>query len=70
MATDFTFVDHGSIWLLTANTEPAQQWVEDHIPSEVTRWGAWPGQVVVEHRFVLPILDGIEGDGLNVEVSK
>lgn len=65
---DFLAVDHGSIWLLNALTPAANVWVEEHIPSEATRWGAWPGALVIEHRYVLPILDGIEDDGLDVGV--
>lgn len=63
---DIRFTDHGSIWLLTPITQEAQDWCADHIPDDAQRWG---GAVVVEPRYVEPIVVGAIGDGLAVQVG-
>jgi hypothetical protein len=41
----------------------AHDWVGGHLPEDAT-W--WCGAVVVEHRFIGPIIGGAIGDGLVV----
>jgi hypothetical protein len=61
---DFRCENHGSIFLLYPLNESAKSWIEENLPSDVQ----WFGQAVaVEHRFIWPILDGIQNDGLVVQ---
>lgn len=63
---DFYLVNGGSIFLLTPLTEAAKDWVNLHIPDDA-QW-FWPS-VVIEHRYVDDILDGLTEDGLAVGLS-
>jgi len=59
---DFRILDAGSIAVLTPQNIAAIAWVENNIGEHQT----WAGGVVIEHRYVLDILTGIESDGLTV----
>jgi hypothetical protein len=61
---DFIVENHGSIFILTARTDAAKNWVEEFLPEDRQTWG--PDGTVVEHRFIRDIVDGILGDGLEV----
>lgn len=63
---DFTLIDHGSIVVLNANTDAARSWADDHLPADRTTWG--PHGTVIEPRYVGDIVDGIQGDGLEIEI--
>lgn len=63
MPFDFLFVDHGSVCILTPLSESAGEWVEAHIAADAQTFG--PG-VVIEPRYVDPILAGITDDGLTI----
>jgi hypothetical protein len=58
---DFIVENHGSIFLLRPLTAAANSWTEEHIPEDAQWFG---GAVVVEHRFIWTILEGIQSDGL------
>ena len=60
---DFTITDSGSIMLLKPETDAARAWTDEHIGDEA-QW--FCRAVVVEPRYMQPIIDGIEGDGLTV----
>lgn len=60
---DFDFSNHGSICLLNPLTPAAKAWAEEHLPDDALTLGA---AIVIEPRYVEPILDGIEADGLTV----
>jgi len=62
--TDFTVLDSGSIFILTAKTPEAIAWVAEHIPADASRWGR--NGIVVEHRYIDDIVAGFEEDGLTV----
>jgi hypothetical protein len=62
---DFLLENHSSIYLLRPLTENARAWVEDHIGSDNGFQPYWPA-VVIEHRYVGAILEGISSDGLAV----
>jgi hypothetical protein len=53
----------GSVYLFKPLTRAAHAWVEDHLPVDAT-W--WCGAVVVEHRYIGPIVGGAIGDRLVV----
>lgn len=62
---DFLVENHGSICILQPLTADAHQWVEDNIAqNEETQY--WAGGIVVEPRYMGPILVGIANDGLVV----
>ena len=61
--TDFIVVNHGSICILTAISEDARTWVDEHLPEDAQTWG--PNGTVIEPRYLGPILEGIEADGLS-----
>lgn len=65
MQPDFTIHNDGTIFLLFPNTAPAHSWVDEHIGQENGYQPYWP-TVVVEHRFIADIVDGIQADGLSV----
>lgn len=61
---DFRVDNHGSIVILWADSEAAQEWVAEHIPEDAQSWGR--NGTVVEPRYIGDIIDGIQADGLNV----
>lgn len=62
--TDILVANHGSIFILTALTEAAREWFEEHIPDDAQRWGV--SGIVVEPRYVEAIVNGAVNDGLEV----
>ena len=56
---------HGSICLVKPMTETAQAWVEEHLEGDETQH--WCGAIVVEPRYLDPIIDGMLGDELTVQ---
>lgn len=65
-AEDFVVENQFSIFLLTPCTDAARQWVEDHIGSTNGYQPYWPS-VVIEPRYIAPILEGMKSDGLAVK---
>lgn len=61
---DFTYENFGSVVILTANSDAAKAWVEDHLPEDRMTWGR--AGTVIEPRYVDDILQGIAADGLTV----
>lgn len=60
---DFRVQNEGSIFLLHVLTPAAKDWVAEHIGD-----CQWFGcAVVVEHRYIADIVNGIRNDGLEVE---
>jgi hypothetical protein len=52
--------------LLRPQNESAVAWLNEHIGSENGFQPYWP-TVVIEHRYIGAILEGIQGDGLAVQ---
>ncbi len=63
MRIDFEVSGGGSVYLFKPLTRAAHAWVEEHLPEDAMRWC---GAVVVEHRYIGPIVGGAIGDGLLV----
>ena len=61
---DFQLSGHSTVYLLAPLTPAARAWVEDHLPEDAT-WFA--GAIVVEHRYIGPIIGGAIGDGRVVQ---
>lgn len=66
--TDFTIADHGSIVVVTPQSEAAQAWIEEFVlpGDEVQLWG--PG-IVVEPRYVDHLIEGIHEAGMEIKRS-
>ena len=62
---DFTVQNEGSIILLHPDTELAIRWVKNNIGQANGYQPYWP-TVVVEHRYIAQIVDGIQLDGLSI----
>ena len=63
---DFVVENHGSIFLLKPLTVLATSWVEEHIGEDNGFQPYFP-IIVIEHRFIADIVDGILSDGLAVQ---
>lgn len=61
---DFEVQNEGSIFLLRPKSPAAEEWLWENIPSDAQCWG---NAVVVEHRYIADIVEGIQADGLVVE---
>jgi hypothetical protein len=61
---DFKLENHGSLFLLRPLNSAAKEWMQDHLPVDDPETQFWCGALVVEPRYVAPIVDGIVGDGL------
>lgn len=64
--TDFTFVNHGSITVLTPQTELAQEWFDQNLPVDDPDTQFWCKGIVIEPRYAGDILQGIQDAGLTV----
>jgi len=60
---DFEIQNHGSIFLLIPQSTSARIWVHDHIGKDNGYQPDYP-TVVVEHRYIADIVEGIVADGL------
>ena len=67
MAHDVTLVFHGSIALITPLTEPATIWVRDNLEHEEALY--WCDALVVEARYLGPIVAGTADDGLVIQAE-
>lgn len=61
---DFRCENHGSVFLLYPLTTSAHSWVAENLPSDAQWFG---NAVAIECRYVWPILEGIQNDGLVVQ---
>ena len=62
-ATDFYLENHHSIALLRPISDAAREWVDEHIGENNGFQPYWP-DVVIEHRYVADVVQGIVSDGL------
>jgi hypothetical protein len=60
---DFLLQNEGTIAVLFPLTTVGAAWIDEHLPADAI---VWTGGVVIEHRFVGPIVLGIVDDGLEV----
>jgi hypothetical protein len=60
---DIVFLNHGSIFLLRAETPVGEEWLSEHISPDAMTWG---GSIVVEPRYVDDIAYGAADAGLTV----
>jgi len=60
---DLIVANHGSLYLLTPISEAGASWVDEHLPGDAL---TWCDGVVIEPRYLYPILEDAIGDGLEV----
>jgi len=60
---DVRVQNHGSLFLVEAVTDEAQEWIGEHIPEDAQYFG---GNLVVEHRYIDDIVNGMTEAGLIV----
>lgn len=60
---DFHLINHGSIFVLTPQVTAAKEWVDEHFPESAQQWA---NGIVIEPRYIGPILDGIDEDGFTI----
>lgn len=64
--TDFTVENHGTIALLRPHTDAAKEFLKGVGDGETMHWG---DAIVVEPRYLGPILEGAQEEGLTVAES-
>ena len=65
--SDFELQNHGSIFVLIPQNTSARIWINDHIGRDNGYQPHYP-TVVVEHRYIADIVEGIRNDGLAVQL--
>jgi hypothetical protein len=63
---DFTVDNHGSIFILTPNTESAQEKAQEIGDDETQHWGTG---IVVEPRYIGEIVERLQEEGFTISVS-
>jgi hypothetical protein len=61
---DFELANHGSLYLLHPLNSMAKEWMNEHLPMDSEETQFWGDAIVIEHRYVSAIVDGIIADGL------
>lgn len=61
--TDFEVQDQGSIFIVVPLTDDARAWLRENVDPGAMQWG---GGIVVEHRYIDPLVDGIKDAGFSV----
>lgn len=65
-ASDIVVLNEGSIYLLQPKSNHGYDWIKNNIGKDAI----WHNQsLVVEHRFIEDIIDGIINDGLTVVIN-
>ncbi len=60
---DVVIQDEGTIFLVRGQSVAGAEWIVEHLPDDAMRFG---GAIVVEHRFIDDIVNGMQADGLTV----
>lgn len=63
---DLQVEDHGSIVLLRPLTDAGEQFIEERLDNEEAQY--WGNAIAVEPRYVGDIVQGAQGDGLEVVI--
>ncbi len=58
---DFIVYGHGTLYMLLPKTQAAKDWAAEHLPDDALTLGR---AIAIEHRYLNPILDGINDAGL------
>jgi hypothetical protein len=60
---DVEVENHGTIFLVRPLTETARDWLDENVSDDAQYFG---GALVVEHRYIEDLVEGMLGDDLNV----
>lgn len=60
---DALLENHGTTWLVRPLTQVASDWIEGNVQEDAQFFG---NALVVEHRFVGDLAEGMRADGLGV----
>jgi hypothetical protein len=60
----FELENHGSLFLLRPLDSIAKEWMNEHLPMGSPETQFWGEAIVIEPRYLEPIVDGILADGL------
>jgi hypothetical protein len=60
----FELHNHGSLFLLRPLDPIAKAWMNEHLPVDSPETQFWGDAIVIEPRYLEPIVDGILADGL------
>ena len=63
-AIDVSVDNQGTIFLFTAQTQIAKEWINKHVPADATYFA---GSLVVEWRYAHDLAVGMIGDGLRLQ---
>jgi hypothetical protein len=60
----FELENHGSLFLLRPLTSAATEWMQENLPMDSPETQFWGEAIVIEPRYLEPIIEGILADGL------
>lgn len=63
-APHFEIENCGSLYLLRPLGPVATDWMQEHLPMDNPETQFWGSAIVIEPRYLAPIVDGIVADGL------
>lgn len=63
-APHFEIENHGSLCLLRPLNPVATHWMQENLPMRNPETQFWGSAIIIEPRYLGPIVDGIIGDGL------
>jgi hypothetical protein len=66
--SDATIELHGSITQIICESDAAKDWIEDHCAPEGWQWMG--NRLCVEPRYVMPIVEAMIEDGLEVNLPQ
>jgi hypothetical protein len=61
---DFKLENHGSLFVLRPLNPVAQNWMSENLSVDEPETQFWGDAIVIEPRYLEPIVDGILADGL------
>ncbi len=63
---DISLENHGSIFLVRPLSAAGTDWIEQNIGEGNGYQPDYPNSIIVEHRYILSIVDGMLNDGLEI----
>mgnify|MGYP001032365346 CR=1 FL=1 len=67
MQNYFSIYIDSCVALLTPLTAPAKSWLDENVDRDSGYQPYWP-TVIVEHRYIAPIIEALKADGLSVSL--
>lgn len=63
---DFALQDEGSIVVLHPENDAARSWIDENLYADGDGPQWWGGGVVIEPRYVIPVVEGLVKDGFTI----